>query len=64
LKELDDQEATAGYLGVAVRTVEDWRYRGTGPAFVRCGRQIRYRRADVDSWIESQRVEPGSNRVA
>jgi hypothetical protein len=28
------------------------RYRGTGPAFVKAGRKVLYRRQDVDAWLE------------
>ncbi len=33
-------------------TVISWRSKGTGPDFIRCGRLIRYRRSDVNRWLE------------
>jgi excisionase family DNA binding protein len=49
----------AAYLGaLPVRTLERWRYAGTGPAFVRVGKHVRYRLADLDAWIAERRVDP------
>ena len=42
------------YLGVPPRTLANWRYLGRGPAFLRVGRHVRYRAADVTAWVESQ----------
>lgn len=58
MQDIDDQEGTAAYLGVPARTLEDWRYKGRGPAFCRVGKHVRYRREDVEAWLESQRVTP------
>jgi excisionase family DNA binding protein len=41
-------------LGVPVATLYRWRYRGEGPAGYRIGRHVRYRRAAVEAWIETQ----------
>jgi excisionase family DNA binding protein len=48
-------------LQVRPRTLEDWRSRRNGPAlpFVRLGRAVRYRRADVEALIESSRKNAG-----
>jgi len=45
-------------LGVSVRTLTDWRYRGIGPRFLKVGVHIRYRVADVLAW-EQTRVRGG-----
>lgn len=58
VKEIDDQEATAEYLQVPIRTIEDWRYRHMGPPFVKMGRSIRYRKKEVDRWLETRVVDP------
>jgi hypothetical protein len=39
--------------------VKKQRNRGWGPAYIRIGRSIRYRREDVEKWLESQ-LEGGS----
>lgn len=41
-------------LGVPTSTLASWRWAGTGPAYLRVGRHVRYRAADLDSWIEGQ----------
>lgn len=44
----------AEMLGVPVNTVYGWRCRGQGPPGYRIGRHIRYRRAAVEAWLETQ----------
>ena len=41
-------------LGVPVATLYRWRHRGEGPSGYRIGRHVRYRRAAVEAWIETQ----------
>ena len=41
----------AEYLKVTVRTLDAWRYRRTGPAFVHMGRHVRYRQSAVEAFI-------------
>jgi len=43
-------------LALSERTVERLRCSGLGPKFVRCGRSIRYRVADLEEWIERRVV--------
>jgi excisionase family DNA binding protein len=38
-------------LGIAVRTLETWRYRGRSPRYIRVGKHVRYRPADVDAFL-------------
>jgi excisionase family DNA binding protein len=54
-QELLTQQQLAHELQVSLRTLERWRQEGTGPAFIRIGRFPRYRRADIDAWLERQR---------
>ena len=49
------QQQLADELQVSVRTLERWRQEGTGPTFIQVGRSPRYRRSDVDAWLEQQR---------
>jgi hypothetical protein len=37
-----------------VRNLERWRMLGTGPAFVRLGRRVYYRRSAVSAWLDRQ----------
>lgn len=50
-------EEVAQYLQKPVRTLEQWRYRGKGPRFVKVGRDVRYRWDDVEDpnrWLDQQ----------
>ncbi len=44
----------AEYLGVPVGTVYAWNSRGLGPKRLRLGKHVRYRRSDVEAWLEQQ----------
>ncbi|MBD0021937.1 helix-turn-helix domain-containing protein [Gordonia pseudamarae] len=56
------ERQAADLLGIHKDTLRVWRYRGRGPAHVRLGTStaagIRYRRADLDTWID-QHVQEG-----
>jgi excisionase family DNA binding protein len=45
----------AEQLGVSVQTLYDLRSQGRGPVGFRVGRQLRFRRSEIDSWL--QRLE-------
>ncbi len=44
----------AEYLGVPVQTLYDWRMRKRGPKAIKIGRHLRYRREDVERWLDEQ----------
>lgn len=47
-----DQREAARFLSMSVRTLEDWRYKGGGPAYYKLGRRlVRYRRADLEKFL-------------
>lgn len=47
-------EELSGYLGVPKATLYAWRSRpGSGPVAYRVGRYLRYRRSNVDRWLET-----------
>ena len=49
------QEEAALILEVTPRCLENWRHRGGGPSYVRISaRCIRYRRSDINKWIEER----------
>lgn len=37
--------------GLKVATLRGWRFRGLGPRFLKLGRSVRYRAADIEAWI-------------
>lgn len=49
----------AELLDVPERTIYSWRQRGEGPPAYRVGKHLRYRRRDVDAWLERQRDNGG-----
>lgn len=51
------QDELAGELKVPPRTLSQWRYLGRGPAYVKVGGRVRYRRSDVEAWMQDNRVE-------
>lgn len=46
------EDEAADSLRISVRTLQAWRLKATGPAFIRVGRAIRYRRGDIKAWIK------------
>jgi excisionase family DNA binding protein len=41
-------------LGVPIHTLCRWRHKGDGPVGYRTGRHVKYRRATVEAWLETQ----------
>lgn len=41
-------------LGKSPASLSQWRYMGIGPRFIKAGRVIRYRRSDIDAWLDQQ----------
>ena len=56
LEPLIDVHELAAYLDVPVKTLYAWRYRREGPPAFRVGRHLRYRRSDIQRWIQ-QRID-------
>jgi hypothetical protein len=38
------------HLGVPVKTLTDWRYKKTGPAWFPAGRFVRYKESAITAW--------------
>lgn len=51
--ELMDEPTLAMRLGISRSTLQSWRYAGRGPRFIKLGRMVRYRRADVDAYLQA-----------
>jgi predicted DNA-binding transcriptional regulator AlpA len=47
--------------GVPITTVYNWNSTGDGPRFMKIGRHVRYRLADVLAWEQSRLVDRGHN---
>ena len=48
----------ADRTGIPAETFRYWRAMGRGPTYLKLGRVIRYRLADVEAWELSGLVEP------
>jgi hypothetical protein len=55
--ELGPKQA-AHWLGVSVRTLEDWRARGEGPPYFKVGGAVRYSIVELEAWFVGRRVVP------
>jgi excisionase family DNA binding protein len=58
------QREAATLLHLSERTLERWRVAGDGLKFIRLGRSIRYRLADIEAFIASRIVGSTSERPA
>lgn len=51
---LINETQAAEYLGYTIRALQNWRVRGGGPKFIKVSaRSIRYRRRDLNAWVEA-----------
>lgn len=55
---LNEQE-TSEYINSTPGTLANHRSQGTGPTYVKIGRLVRYRKSDLDAYIESGVVQVG-----
>jgi excisionase family DNA binding protein len=44
----------AELLGVKSSTLEQWRWQGIGPKFIKMNRAVRYRRDDLQAFVEAR----------
>lgn len=56
--ELLTSDQAAERLHVQAATLRSWRHRGTGPAYVKVGRKVFYRPADLEAFLEAGLVQP------
>jgi hypothetical protein len=47
-------DAVSRVLVIPVGTLANWRCMGVGPRYLRVGRHVRYRRSDLEVWIDEQ----------
>ncbi len=57
-QELIPSDEVAAQLRVKPQTLASWRASGRGPEFVKIGRGVFYRRADIAAWLGQQRRKP------
>jgi phage terminase Nu1 subunit (DNA packaging protein) len=51
------EQELADYCRVSLGTVQRWRYQSIGPPVLWAGDRPRYRRRDVDEWLERRARE-------
>ena len=54
---------TAEHIGISLSGLRKWRNDGRGPAYVRLGRLIRYRRTDIEEWLEKRMISPAEPKA-
>lgn len=52
-----DTAQAAHYLGYSMSTLEWYRGDGRGPEYYKTGRRVRYKKSDLDAYIEAGRVK-------
>jgi predicted DNA-binding transcriptional regulator AlpA len=57
-EELISERETAALLFQRPTTLTAWRHENRGPAYLKIGRAVRYRRSDVNAWLGARRREP------
>jgi len=57
------QREAALALRLSERTLERWRVAGSGPGFVKAGRRVLYRAADLETWITARVVGSTSQAI-
>lgn len=61
MNRLINEKEAAGFLGYSIRALQNWRYRGGGPDFVKVSRRsVRYRRKDLIAWADRNTVSSTS----
>ena len=46
----------AKYLESSISALSQYRALGTGPEYFKIGKMVRYRKSDVNQWLEQQRI--------
>ena len=49
------EQEVADFLNLKVATLRRWRWSGDGPCFFKLNGAVRYRRSDLEAYIEAQR---------
>jgi phage terminase Nu1 subunit (DNA packaging protein) len=52
-----DEREVSKITGIAIQTLRNWRFQGTGPAYSKVGRAVRYRLDDVIRFMEERRIK-------
>lgn len=53
-----NEKEVAERLNCKVSTLRKWRLLGSGPAYVKVGRRVRYRETDLMAYLDAHCVQP------
>lgn len=62
--QLFTEREAAEYLSRSPATLTRWRFERVGPAFVKLGRAVRYKLADLDAYVAAHRFDPEGSSTA
>jgi hypothetical protein len=48
----------ANFLNHKPQTLRNWRSKHVGPPYIKLGRSVRYKTADLIAWMDQHRVDP------
>ncbi len=51
----------AGYIGLKKSTLEAWRCRGGGPVYIKMSKAVRYRKEDLDAFVNARKCSSTSD---
>lgn len=53
-----NEKKAAEYLDLSPKTLQKYRWEQKAPAYIKVGRSVRYRKEDLDAFLDANRVEP------
>lgn len=59
-EEYIDEKKAARFTSRSVQTLRNERHRGVGFPYVKLGRAVRYKLADIIEYMERRKIKPGS----
>jgi predicted DNA-binding transcriptional regulator AlpA len=63
-EEIGDEAAYCSWANLKPSTARKQRVMGSGPKFIKLGRSVRYRKGDVQDWLESRTVRSTSEALS
>ena len=55
MERLLKEQQVSKLFEIAPQTLRNWRWKGTGPKFIKCGgTAVRYRETDLRKWLDEQ----------
>lgn len=64
LERLLTLDEVAYFLGIPKNTIYRWRVDGLGPRASKVGKHLRYRRRDLEAWLDANADDAGSRPAA